>query len=734
MKIPYGESLTLYADLNLTEVLEVEGVLLLDPKSNVKITTSKNIVVTGDLISQPEATVNHRILFTSIDESKFVGGGDTVLDTDIGMWTIGAGRLNLLGVEQPTFEKGVTDRDTLQQFASTATRNLRIEGTATGQAHIFIKSSRPQTIRYVQLRYLGPRKDNNGDGVKDIVLGRYACHFHHCEDGSRGSIIEGCIARDCNSHVFVPHGSHGITMRNNIVYNVLDAPFWWDYGHMTNDLTWENNLVVNVGYIERANDQDNGGPQGAVSAFVLGFGDGNICRGNVVIGTSGDYRGAGAYNWPEIRDDADTSKDLTSSWVFENNTAINCPAAEDVWQNSEHTHIIRGSLYINCAVPVYHGAYANDYERIDCIYRGGTSEIWAASNTTRRILFINCTFDAQGADYCVLINEGPGVGAAPIMFRNCKFLNFKKKAILDQNPGAGVKKVDIVDCGQTPDKYQISSVAKSGEVIRVQEGIRAWKITKTGTTSIALFAPTNWGTGTGLKAEYFSVDFATKYLERIEPNVNLFDLTHPSPHYLVPTTFAARWTGKIQAQYSEPYNFIIKAGGGFRLWVGDMVKPVLDSWAERYPGEVKSGQYHLNAGQLNDIKLEFFNSDNRSGCTLEWSSTSLKREFVPMSQLYPSGGDNPPPPPPMNQPPVADAGQDQLIAVAFTLFGKGSDPDGTVVAYKWEQVSGPICVIAFPANQTTQVIPSVKGEYVFKLTVTDDKGSTASDEVTVTVK
>jgi hypothetical protein len=731
MKIPAGESLTLYKDLSLTEVLEVEGVLVLDPKSNVTITTIKNIIVTGDLISQPNADVVHTIRFAGIDESKFIGGGDVVLDTDIGLWVIGAGRLNLQGVEQTTFEKGVTDRDALQQFASAATRNLRIEGTSTGQAHIFIKSSRPQTIRYVQFRYLGPRKDNNGDGIKDIVLGRYACHFHHCDDGSRGSIIEGCIARDCNSHVFVPHGSHGITMRGNIVYNVLEAPFWWDYGHMTNDLTWANNLVVGVGYIERANDQDNGGPQGAVSAFVLGFGDSNICRGNVVIGTSGDYRGAGAYNWPEIRDDADTSKDLTSGWVFENNTAINCPAAEDVWQNSERHHVIRGSLYINCGVPVYHGAYANDYERIDCVYRGGTSEVWAASNTTRRILFINCTFDAQGADYCVLINEGPGVGAAPIMFRNCKFINFKKKAILDQNPGAGVKKVDIVDCGLTPDKYQIASIAISGEVIRVQEGSKAWKITKSSTTSIALFAPTMWGTGTGLKAGYFSTDFATKYLERIEPNINLFDLTHPSPHYLVPTTFAARWTGKIQAQYTETYKFICKVGGGVRLWANGQL--LLDSWAERYPGELTSKSINLAAGQMYDIKMEFFNSDDRSGCTLEWSSTSLKREFVPMSQLYPAGGDNPPPPPD-NKPPSCYAGADQTLQLITELSGIGSDSDGAIVAYKWEQISGPKAVVINPDFAKTQAALNGQGEYVFRLTVTDNKGASASDEVKITVK
>lgn len=717
---------TLTDNLTLTELLEIEGTLTLDPTKNITISTTKNIIVTGKLISKPNPDVIHRIVFTSIDESKFVGGGDTVLDSDTGMWVIGAGQLDLQGAVQNDWKKLGTDYAALEKFAAAVGSNMIIVGTATGYSHMFIKSSKPQSVRNVQFRFMGPRRDTTGDGIKEFVTGRYACHFHHSEEGSRGSIVEGCIARDCNSHVFVPHGSHGITMRNNIVYNVLESPFWYDFNHRTNDLTWENNLVVKVGYIPRAQDQDSDAPQGGAGAFVLGYGDSNICRGNVAIGTSGDYRAAGAYIWPELRDDNEISKDLTSTWEFENNTAINCPSGDQVWQNSEHHHIIRGSVYISCQVPVYHGAYVNHYARIDCMYKGGTTEVWAASDNTSRILFVNCTFDAQGADYCVVINEGPGTGAAPIMFRNCKFINFAKKAILNQNPGTGVKKADVIDCGLTPNKYQVASTAITGEYIRVQEGGKAWKITKSGTTQIALFAPTLWGVGTGLLTEYFTPDFSKLLLSRIEPNINLFDLTHPSPHYNVPTNFAARWSGKIQPQYSEAYTFYMNAGGGVRLSVNG--KSLIDKWGEKYPGLITSSNISLIAGQLYDIKLEFFNSDDRSGCTLEWASTTLKREFVPMSQLYPGEVK-----PPVNQAPVVDAGIDQIIGIGFTLFGKGMDSDGVIASYKWEQVSGPVAVITDPTLAITKVLPEGKGEYVFKLTVTDDKGASASDEVRVVV-
>lgn len=737
MKIPAGQTLTLDKDLSLTEVLEVEGVLILDPKSNVTLTTTKNIIVTGNVISQPDPSVVHTIRFTGINENNYVGGGDTLLDSDVGMWVINAGQLNLNGSIQngwPTDDIKKGNVDNITKFASLATANLRIEGTATGQAHVFIKSTRPQTIRYTQFRYLGPRKDVNKDGAKELVTGRYACHFHHSEDGSRGSIIEGNIARDCNNHCFVPHGSHGITMRNNIVYNVMEAPFWYDFGHRTHDLVWENNLVVNVKYVPRSQDQDSdGAPTFGAGGFVLGSGNGNKCNGNVVIGTSGEQRGSGAYIWPELRDDADNTKQLEDSWEFQDNTAINCPIGISVWQNNLHHHIVRNTTIINCPVAIFHGAYQNHYRYIGGKITGGYIEVRAASATTNRVRFEEMEIDAAGGNQCVLINEGPLNGLAPVLFRACKFKNYKAAAIINQNPGAGLKTVDVVDCGITNSQVIVSRSALSGEWIRIQEGQAAWQITKAGSKTIALFAPTQWGTGTGLKAEYFSPDFKTKYLERIEPNVNLFDLTHPSPHYLIPTSFAARWTGKIQPQYNTVYKFICKTGGGVRLWVNNQA--LLDSWTERYPAEVTSKTISLEASKQYDFKLEFFNNDDRSGCTLEWAPSSSTREFIPMSQLYP-GEVKPtdPPTPPANKPPTANAGEDQTIEVITMLTGSGVDPEGGKLTYKWEQTGGQPAVIVTPDTATTSVRQLRPGENVFRLTVADEKGATGSDEVKVIVK
>lgn len=735
MKIPIGESRLITSDQSLTELLEIEGSLVLEPTKNITITTTKNIINTGKLVMKPNPDVVHTIRFVGVDERKFVGGGETVLDSDIGLWVPGAGQLDLVGRYENLGdydpESSMFAEDIEVAIQTSTPPNVRIEGTATGQAHIFIKSSKPQTIIGVQFRYMGPRKDVSGDGVKELVTGRYACHFHHCGDGSRGSIIEGCIARDCNNHVFVPHGSHGITMRNNITYNTTEHVFWYDFGHRTHDLTWENNLVVNVKYVPRAQDQDSdGAPTFGAGGFVLGSGDGNICRGNVVIGTSGDPRSAGAYIWPELRDDNDNTKQLEDSWIFEDNTAINCPSGLQVWQNNLHHHIVRNTTIINCPVAIFHGAYANHYRYIGGKIIGGYIDLRAASATTNRVRFEEMEIDAAGGNQCVLINEGPLKGEAPALFLKCKFRNYKVAAIINQNPGPGLKTVDVVDCGITNSQVIVSRSALSGEFIRIQEGPAAWKATKTGSTAIAAFAPSAWGAGAGLKAEYYSPDFKTKYLERIEPNINLFDLTHPSPHYAVPTNFAARWTGKIQAQYSESFTFYCNAGGGVRLWVNGKI--LIDSWQERYPGVITSLKIPLVAGQLYDLKLEFFNTDDRSGCTLEWASASLKREFIPMSQLYP--GEVKPPDPVPNKAPVANAGPDSTIEVTAMLYGTGIDPEDKPVTYKWEQIKGTAAVIVSPTSESTKVTGLWPGENIFRLTVTDDKGATGSDEVKVIIK
>jgi len=94
--------------------------------------------------------------------------------------------------------------------------------------------------------------------------------------------------------------------------------------------------------------------------------------------------------------------------------------------------------------------------------------------------------------------------------------------------------------------------------------------------------------------------------------------------------------------------------------------------------------------------------------------------------------------PAANNPPLADAGADQVVGSlqSVTLSGSGSDSDGTVVAYAWSQLAGPaVSLSGIDTAVTGFIAPAVSASTTlsFLLTVTDDDGATASDSLTVTV-
>lgn len=89
-----------------------------------------------------------------------------------------------------------------------------------------------------------------------------------------------------------------------------------------------------------------------------------------------------------------------------------------------------------------------------------------------------------------------------------------------------------------------------------------------------------------------------------------------------------------------------------------------------------------------------------------------------------------------NQQPTVDAGKDATITLptdSINLMGMANDPDGNIVSYSWSKVSGTGGIIVSPASVSTLVRGLLAGTYIFSLKVTDNKGATATDNITVTV-
>lgn len=90
-----------------------------------------------------------------------------------------------------------------------------------------------------------------------------------------------------------------------------------------------------------------------------------------------------------------------------------------------------------------------------------------------------------------------------------------------------------------------------------------------------------------------------------------------------------------------------------------------------------------------------------------------------------------------NAPPVVNAGNDVTVRLpenVVTLYGKGTDIDGSVVSYEWIKISGPSSLIMDTPNRSSVRLSSlIEGTYTIRLIVADDKGARGSDEVVVTV-
>ncbi|MBI3871357.1 MAG: hypothetical protein HY299_22725 [Verrucomicrobia bacterium] len=95
-------------------------------------------------------------------------------------------------------------------------------------------------------------------------------------------------------------------------------------------------------------------------------------------------------------------------------------------------------------------------------------------------------------------------------------------------------------------------------------------------------------------------------------------------------------------------------------------------------------------------------------------------------------------PPSANRRPIASAGASRTVTGFGTqsigLDGTGSyDPDGNSLTYLWKQISGPSVALQNSTRATPYFIPSVEGQYQFRLTVNDGLLPSLTADTVVTV-
>lgn len=470
--------------------IEPGGELTFEPAASAALHSSGNVVVGGRLSLRPSSiAVEHRITFRDVDESRFVGGhSHGPLDTDIGLWVVDDGILDLAGTPKvawtraegsleagqteitvadatgwqrgdriaitptvpPSVDNGSFHQDVEHALAYdeaviaavdgrrvrletplghphpqielvdweqqrrtygaevlNLTRNAVIEGQPDGRAHvIFLHAAKPQKISHAEIRHMGPRQ---GQGRKTHgVLGRYGLHFHMCEDGSRGSLVEGVVIHSGGAQGFVPHDSHGITLRDCVAHDVMAGGFWWDvperranYKPQTHDSLWERCVASKVTAARGGNE----GYRLAGFSLSEGRNGSNRCIDCVAVGVTRHRATMNAstssgFHWTELG---------RAVWDFSGCLAHNNGGSGSfAWQNDEQVHVIeRFTAYHNGRYGIDHGAYSNYWLYRDCALHGNRIAGVGVHAVTRRTK--STPADAPLQTYERLMIDGAGI-------------------------------------------------------------------------------------------------------------------------------------------------------------------------------------------------------------------------------------------------------------------------------------------------------------------------------------
>lgn len=132
-------------------------------------------------------------------------------------------------------------------------------------------------------------------------------------------------------------------------------------------------------------------------------------------------------------------------------------------------------------------------------------------------------------------------------------------------------------------------------------------------------------------------------LERVDPNIN-FDWVRNSPGYpIIEDNFTATWTGFIQADKTETYQFSAKADDGIRLFIDD--KLILDLWEQVAEGtdseamrenqqENAQGLFQMEKGKKYRIKVEYQEKTHNASVLLYWESPSTQKQVIAQENLF----------------------------------------------------------------------------------------------------
>jgi len=142
---------------------------------------------------------------------------------------------------------------------------------------------------------------------------------------------------------------------------------------------------------------------------------------------------------------------------------------------------------------------------------------------------------------------------------------------------------------------------------------------------------TTAGLGGGVRANYFKgMDLRNLVLTRIDPQINFnWGGGEPDPAVGV-DQFSVRWTGEVEAAFTETYTFYTNSDDGIRLWVDG--QQLVNNWTDHGATENR-GKIDLVAGNTYSVVMEFYENGGSAVAELRWSSPSTPKQLIPQAAL-----------------------------------------------------------------------------------------------------
>ena len=142
---------------------------------------------------------------------------------------------------------------------------------------------------------------------------------------------------------------------------------------------------------------------------------------------------------------------------------------------------------------------------------------------------------------------------------------------------------------------------------------------------------TTAGAGGGVRGDYFKgMNFDSHVLSRIDQQIK-FAWGEGAPDLIVGVdNFSVRWTGEIEAAFTETYTFYTNSDDGIRLWVDGW--QLINNWTGHSTTENR-GRIDLVAGQTYGFVLEYYEDLGSAVVELGWESPRTSKQLIPQAAL-----------------------------------------------------------------------------------------------------